>query len=60
VYNLVFLSVTSDDSLKVMAVYVEEHYSGKGITIQVAVNIRDFSIVTTGFIKLVRALEHTA
>ena len=53
-----FLSTTSDDSLKVMAVCVEEHYNGRGITIRVAANTGDLSAVTTRFIRLARALEH--
>jgi hypothetical protein len=43
-----------------MAVCVEEHYNGRGITIRVAANIGDLSVVTTGFVRLARALEHTA
>jgi hypothetical protein len=39
--NLAFLSATSDDSLKVMAICVEEHRNGKGITIRVASNMGD-------------------
>jgi hypothetical protein len=58
--NLAFLSATSDDSLKVMAVCVEEHCNGRGITIRVAANTGDLSAVTTGFVRLARALEHAA
>jgi hypothetical protein len=58
--NLAFLSATSDDSLKVMAVCVEEHCNGRGITIRVASNTGDLSAVTTGFVRLARALEHAA
>jgi hypothetical protein len=58
--NLAFLSATSDDSLKVMAVCVEEHCNGRGITIWVAANTGDLSAVTTGFVRLARALEHAA
>src|SRR5437868_6249261 len=46
--NLVFLSATSDDSLNVMAVCVEEHCNGRGITIQIASNTGDLSVVTAG------------
>ena len=53
--NLGFLSATSDDSLKVMAVCVEEHCNGRGITIRVAANTGDLSAVTTGFVRLTRA-----
>ncbi|KAH6700685.1 hypothetical protein BKA61DRAFT_207718 [Leptodontidium sp. MPI-SDFR-AT-0119] len=58
--NLAFLSATSDDSLKVMAVCVEEHRNGKGITIRVAANTGDLSTVTAGFVRLARVLEHAA
>ena len=49
--NLAFLSATSDNSLKVMAVCVEEHFNGKGITIRVASNTGDLSTVTSGFLE---------
>jgi hypothetical protein len=57
--NLAFLSATSDDSLKVMAVCIEE-LNGKGITIRVASNTGDLSAVTRGLVKLARVLEHAA
>ena len=58
--NLAFLSATSDDSLNVMAIYVEEHCNRRGITIRVASNTGDLSTVTAGFIRLARVLEHAA
>ncbi|KAG4438648.1 hypothetical protein IFR05_005892, partial [Cadophora sp. M221] len=58
--NLAFLSATSDDSLKVIAVCVEEHRTRKGITIRIAANTGDLSIVTAGFVRLARVLEHAA
>jgi hypothetical protein len=58
--NLAFLSATSDDSLKVMAICVKEHRNRKGITIRVASNTGDLSAVTRGFVKLARVLEYTA
>ncbi len=58
--NLAFLSATSDDSLNVMAICVEEHCNGRGITIRVASNTGDLSAVMVGFTRLARALEHTA
>jgi hypothetical protein len=58
--NLAFLSATSNDSLNVMAICVEEHCNGRGITIRVASNTGDLSAVTVGFIRLARALEHAA
>jgi hypothetical protein len=39
--NLAFLSTTIDESLKVMAICVKEHYNREGITIQIALNTRD-------------------
>ena len=44
--NLAFLSATSDESLKVMAVCVKEHYNGDGITIWIVLNAGDLSAVT--------------
>jgi hypothetical protein len=58
--NLAFLSATSDDSLKVMAICVEEHRNGKGITIRVASNTGDLLAVIRGFVKLARVLEYAA
>jgi hypothetical protein len=58
--NLAFLSATSDDCLKVMAICVEEHRNGKGITIRVASNTGDLSAVTSGLVKLAKILEHAA
>ncbi|KIM96820.1 hypothetical protein OIDMADRAFT_44371 [Oidiodendron maius Zn] len=58
--NLAFLSAISDDSLKIMAVCVEEHWNGKGITIRVASNTGDLESVTRGLAKLARELEHAA
>ncbi|KAH9203359.1 hypothetical protein DL95DRAFT_430704 [Leptodontidium sp. 2 PMI_412] len=58
--NLAFLSANSDDSLKVMAVCVEERCNGKGITIRVAANTGNLSTVTAGFVRLARVLEHAA
>jgi hypothetical protein len=58
--NLAFLSATSDDSLKVMAVCVEERCNRKGIIIRVAANTGHLSTVTSGFVRLARVLEHAA
>jgi hypothetical protein len=58
--NLAFLSATSDDSLNVMAICIEEYCNGRGITIRVASNTGDLSAVTAGFVRLARALEHAA
>ena len=43
-----------------MAVCVDKHCNGRGITIWVAANIGDLLAVTTGFVRLARALEHAA
>ncbi|KFY08763.1 hypothetical protein V492_05932 [Pseudogymnoascus sp. VKM F-4246] len=58
--NLAFLSATSDDSRKVMAVCVEEHTDGEGITIRIASNSGDLSAVRAGFIKVAGILEQAA
>jgi hypothetical protein len=55
--NLAFLSATSDDILKVMAVCVEEDDSGKAITICVASNTSDLLEVVKEFTRLARILE---
>ncbi|KFY19304.1 hypothetical protein V493_08027 [Pseudogymnoascus sp. VKM F-4281 (FW-2241)] len=58
--NLAFLSVTSDDSRKVMAVCVEEHINGEGITIRIASNTEAFSEAAVGFRKIGVILERVA
>jgi hypothetical protein len=58
--NLAFLSATSDNSLKVMAVCIEEHSNERGITIRVASNTGDLSVVTAGLGSLARVLEEAA
>lgn len=58
--NLAFLSATSDDYRKVMAVCVEEHRNGEGITIRIASNSGDPSAVRDGFIKVAGILEQAA
>jgi hypothetical protein len=49
-----------DDSLKAMAVCVEQHFDGKGITIRIASNTGDLSVVTNGFSMLAKTLEQAA
>jgi hypothetical protein len=56
--KLASLSATLDDSLKVIAVCVEEHCTGTGITIRVASNTGDLSVTTSGLVKLASELEH--
>jgi hypothetical protein len=58
--NLAFLSATSDESLKVMAVCVEEHCNGEGITIRIASNTGDLSAVIREFMTLAKILEQAA
>jgi hypothetical protein len=60
VSNLAFLSATLDNSFKVIAICVKEHYNRKGITIQVVSNTRDLLAVTKGFVKLAKVLEYAA
>jgi hypothetical protein len=55
--NLAFLSATTDDSLRVMAVCVEERADGRGATVRVASNTRDLTAVTKGLKMLTIALE---
>ncbi|OBT65024.1 hypothetical protein VE03_05212 [Pseudogymnoascus sp. 23342-1-I1] len=58
--SLAFISVTSDDNRKVMAVCVEEHIDGDGITIRIASNTGDLSAVTAGFRRIGKILEQVA
>ncbi|MCJ1386335.1 hypothetical protein MMC17_009461 [Xylographa soralifera] len=58
--NLAFLSATTDESLKVMAVCVEEHYNSEGITIRIASNTGDLSAVIQEFMTLAKILEQAA
>jgi len=43
-----------------MAVYVEEYYNSEGITIWIALNIRDISGVIQEFMTLAKILEQAA
>ena len=58
--HLAFLSATSDDTRKVMAVCVEEHNDGEGITIRLASNSGDLSLVRDGFMRIGEVLEIAA
>lgn len=58
--NLAFLSATSDNSLKVMAVCIEEHQSGEEMTVRIASNTGDLLAVTSGFRVLAKILEQAA
>lgn len=58
--NLAFLSATTDDSLRVMAVCVEERPDGRGCTIRIASNTGDLTAVTSGMRRLSNVLELAA
>lgn len=58
--NLAFLSVASDDSRKVMAVCVEEHVDGEGITIRIASNTGNPLAAADGFKRIGIILEQVA
>jgi hypothetical protein len=58
--NLAFLSATSDESLKIMAVCVKEYCNREGITIWIASNTRDLSAIVREFITLAKILEQAA
>jgi len=60
VNHLAFLSATTDDSLRVMAVCVDEDASGEAVTIRVVSNTGDLSEVVTGLRRLGRILEQAA
>ena len=57
VANLTFLSATTKDYLKVMAVCVEEDESGQAITIRVASNTGDLSELVKGFSRLAKSVR---
>ncbi len=58
--NLAFLSATTDNILKVMAICIEEDQGTDAITIRVASNTGDLTEVVTGFEALARILERAA
>jgi hypothetical protein len=58
--NLAFLSATTDDSLRVMTVCVEERPDGRGSTIRIASNTGDLTAVTSGMRRLSNVLELAA
>lgn len=58
--NLAFLSATTDDSLRVMAVCVEERPDVRGATIRIASNTGDLTAVTSGMRRLANVLEQAA
>ena len=58
--NLAFLSSTKDNSLKVMAVCVEERDDHEGLTIRLASNTGDITDVQQGFEGIAGVLEQAA
>jgi hypothetical protein len=58
--NMAFLSSISDNPLRVMAVCIEEHDNKEGITIRMASNTGDLSLVVNGFNKMAQVLEQAA
>ena len=52
--NLAFLSATSDNCLKAMAVCAEENRNGEGTTIRIALNTGDLSEVANGLMMLAK------
>lgn len=58
--NLAFLSASSDDPRKVMAVCVEEHQDTQGLTIRMASNAGDLQPVKDAFTRIGTILERAA
>ncbi len=58
--NLAFLLATTDNSLKVMAVCVEEQRNGRGSIIRISSNTGDLSEITQSFTVLAGILEQAA
>src|ERR1700722_18813117 len=57
--NLAFLLAISDNSLKVIAIYIKEYFNRKRITIRVILNTRDLLIVISGFRIFAKTLKYT-
>lgn len=55
-----FISTTTDDPLRVMAVCIEEKPEKNGMTIRLASNTGDLSHVTQGFNGIARTLEQAS
>ena len=58
--NLAFLSATTDDSTRVMAVYLEEARGHGSCTIRLTSNTGDLDEVVYGFNHMARILERAA
>ena len=57
---LAFLSGTSDDPSKVMAVCIEESSTGDSLTIRLAANSGDCSEILDGFRRMAMTLEQSS
>lgn len=58
--NFAFISASTDDMLRVMAVCVEESYDQQGMTIRLASNTGDLSRTIEGFRGIAGTLERAA
>ncbi len=58
--SFAFISATTDDPLRVMAVCIEEDSDKTGMTIRLASNTGDLSLVTQGFDGIARTLEQAS
>ena len=58
--SFAIISASTDDSLQVMAVCIEEDPDKMGMTICLASNTRDLSHVTQGFNDIARTLEQAS
>ena len=58
--SFAFISATTDDPLRVMAVCIEEDSDMNGITIRLASNTGDLGLVTRGFNDIARTLEQAS
>ena len=58
--NLAFLSATSDNSFKVIAIYIKEDLNGEELTIRIILNTGDLLVIISGFILLAKTLKQAA
>lgn len=58
--TLAFLSATTDDCEKVMAVCIEDYHDSGGTTVRIASNSGDLTGIVNGFTRLAQILEETA
>lgn len=58
--SFAFISATTDDMLRVMAVSIEEDADKKGMTIRLASNTGDLSDITQGLKGIARTLEQAS